>query len=278
MTTDQSTLKLTRPFMHGPAVRRLQELGDEIGFDTGPNDGIFGPDTKRAVEEIQRKLVLPIDGICGPATWARLISHFGHAPDSVFFDIRDTHPPPKLFGYMRKWKDIDGVTIHQTGCKMPTNANGWRRLNAHFGITSEGKIVIVNDALMMIWHAQGLSRNTIGIEISGNYEGICGNPNTLWKGGGPACYLDKKMSVAIGSVLRYIKIDLDRENQKFLRVHAHRQSANSRIADPGSEIWRHARNWIKYIDGTDGGPDYQMGSGRPIPREWNSDYDSKYWG
>ena len=51
-----NVLKFTKPMMHGPAVKRLQELGDLLGCDTGPNDGIFGKDTLKAVKAIQKKV------------------------------------------------------------------------------------------------------------------------------------------------------------------------------------------------------------------------------
>jgi len=51
----------------GPEVRRLQELL-EIGVD-----GSFGRDTEKAVRNFQRHNGLSADGICGLATWAKLL-------------------------------------------------------------------------------------------------------------------------------------------------------------------------------------------------------------
>ncbi|MGI8794015.1 MAG: peptidoglycan-binding protein [Acidimicrobiales bacterium] len=45
----------------------LQRRLGALGFDAGRVDGIFGPDTERALVEFQRNAGLVVDGICGPA-------------------------------------------------------------------------------------------------------------------------------------------------------------------------------------------------------------------
>ena len=65
-----------RPLRRGSrneAVRVLQRKLGELGFDAGTPDGIFGRLTTRAVRRYQRLNNLTVDGIVGPATWARLM-------------------------------------------------------------------------------------------------------------------------------------------------------------------------------------------------------------
>ena len=65
-----------RPLRRGSrneAVRVLQRKLGELGFDAGTPDGIFGKMTTRAVRRYQRLNNLKVDGIVGPATWARLM-------------------------------------------------------------------------------------------------------------------------------------------------------------------------------------------------------------
>ena len=156
------TLKLVNPMMEGSPVVRFQEMADLLGFDIGDNDGIFNQKTEEIVIAIQRKYGLFQDGICGPKTWEimltvlnsleknKIVNSFS-INDGVY-DIRKEHSHPKLYKCKRDWTAIDGVTLHQTGCNMPSNPLGWSKLNAHIGVTQEGKVIIVNDPTDFIWH------------------------------------------------------------------------------------------------------------------------------
>jgi N-acetyl-anhydromuramyl-L-alanine amidase AmpD len=59
---------------HGYQVKRLQRLLAERGFDPGAADGIFGPNTMKAVKEAQKAHSLDADGIAGPLTWTALLA------------------------------------------------------------------------------------------------------------------------------------------------------------------------------------------------------------
>lgn len=54
--------------MRGDDVRDLQRRLNQLGFDAGPEDGIFGPLAHGAVEEFQRNVGLDVDGVAGPET------------------------------------------------------------------------------------------------------------------------------------------------------------------------------------------------------------------
>lgn len=54
--------------MRGDDCLELQQRLNQLGFDAGPEDGIFGPLTRAAVEEFQRNMGLPVDGVAGPST------------------------------------------------------------------------------------------------------------------------------------------------------------------------------------------------------------------
>lgn len=66
-------LPILRMGMQGPAVERLQERLQALGFYTGSIDGIFGEGTKSAVETAQRNYDIYPDGVVGPVTWAVLL-------------------------------------------------------------------------------------------------------------------------------------------------------------------------------------------------------------
>lgn len=64
-----STLRLGQ---QGPAVARLQERLNDLTYDAGPADGIFGNRTHEAVRRFQRDHHLVDDGAAGPLTFAAL--------------------------------------------------------------------------------------------------------------------------------------------------------------------------------------------------------------
>lgn len=59
----------------GNGVKRLQQILIADGISCGPDgaDGDFGGNTNNAVMEYQRKHGLTADGICGKATWEKLM-------------------------------------------------------------------------------------------------------------------------------------------------------------------------------------------------------------
>jgi N-acetylmuramoyl-L-alanine amidase len=65
-------LYLRVPYMRGDDVLFLQRRLDELGFDSGPVDGIFSPLLEVAVTEFQRNAGLTVDGIVGETTLDRL--------------------------------------------------------------------------------------------------------------------------------------------------------------------------------------------------------------
>lgn len=58
----------------GSEVTEIQERLNELGFNAGVEDGIFGPNTQRAVEGFQQDGGLKVDGIVGPESWSALFS------------------------------------------------------------------------------------------------------------------------------------------------------------------------------------------------------------
>lgn len=60
-----STLKIGN---RGEEVKELQEKLNQLGFDCGKVDGIFGTKTQNAVKQFQKVFLLTQDGIVGPKT------------------------------------------------------------------------------------------------------------------------------------------------------------------------------------------------------------------
>jgi hypothetical protein len=67
-----TTNPVLRTGSRGAAVVRLQNRLAALHYDTGPIDGIFGPQTFHGVVAFQKVNGLVRDGIVGPRTWAAL--------------------------------------------------------------------------------------------------------------------------------------------------------------------------------------------------------------
>ena len=77
-------LYLRTPYLRGDDVDDLQRRLQSLGFDTGRVDGIFGPDTAKALEDFQRNAGITTDAICGPDS-VRELDRLGRmaAPGSI---------------------------------------------------------------------------------------------------------------------------------------------------------------------------------------------------
>lgn len=81
-------LYLQRPMMRGDDVEELQLRLGGLGFDAGRVDGIFGPDTVRALSEFQRNVGVTVDGIFGAECLAAMNRIGGRAGDRTVAVVR----------------------------------------------------------------------------------------------------------------------------------------------------------------------------------------------
>ncbi len=66
-------LHYRRPMLRGDDVAELQRQLNALGFDAGKVDGIFGPDTHRALIDFQHNRRMAEDGIAGPRVIGELV-------------------------------------------------------------------------------------------------------------------------------------------------------------------------------------------------------------
>lgn len=76
--------------MRGDDVLDLQQRLNQLGFDAGMEDGIFGPSSRAAVMEFQANVGLDVDGIVGARTLEALQRlHRGHQAAGVSTRVRE---------------------------------------------------------------------------------------------------------------------------------------------------------------------------------------------
>jgi len=82
--------------MSGEAVRSLQEMLNQLGYDCGTADGVFGSHTRDAVIAFQEKENLTADGIAGPQTLTVLAARAATPDPDAQLDEPDGPAQPEL--------------------------------------------------------------------------------------------------------------------------------------------------------------------------------------
>lgn len=283
----------------GAAVRSLRrKINRILGYPYLKNSQVFDVETANQLAIAQMRLgSLAPDGVFGPKTKTSMDDYFNSLANQVFIDPIHEHPNltdlrdstrPRLASGFHFVPNLIGVTIHQTGCQLGDRPKRLKRVNAHFLATKSGGAYLLNDLITFIWHAQGLSYFTLGLEIEGNYEGIIGKPSTLWRPhtqGGPDYVGDdilEGVRFACDTIFEYLT-DLFFDNfVTWERVHAHCQSHSSRINDPGESIWTNVGTpWMRRLCLPEGDgnqkdingliSEFTLGTGRPIPLKWQEE-------
>lgn len=163
---------------------------------------------------------------------------------------------------------------------MGEKVDSWRTLDAHIGITQGGICYILQPFDLQIWHGNGLSPFTIGIEFEGSNEGIPGYPKqgAGWFYIGGKTELTKSQISASEELFALLQSEFNAHHQPWVGVWGHRQSSKSRQCDPGHEIWKSVGvPWRRLINCFPYQLQKTWGDGSPIPVEWDAESNSKFW-
>ncbi len=201
-------------------------------------------------------------------------------PGTEFNDRRRTalqvHDGQKAAG--RPWKTVTGICLHQTACVLGERPERWDTVGAHIGITRSGKVMLMHSFDKIVAHGNKWNTQTVGIEIDGLYEGVDGDPHTVWDDPSTPRHevgqrLTPESIKASKDVIRWIVAEVASHGGKVRALVAHRQASINRRNDPGSAIWQEvALPLHAELSLTDGGKGFTLGNGLPIPEAWNPAY------
>jgi N-acetyl-anhydromuramyl-L-alanine amidase AmpD len=180
--------------------------------------------------------------------------------------------PNKHAKRVRAWGEITGVTLHQTGIYMQNTVKRFHRLRAHFGIIDPrgvGTIVQVYPLTTVLWHANGLNPDTVGIEINGLFEGREGKGLPRYQRHLKLCHPSAAQIEAARRCIEWIREEVVRHGGELSKIYAHRQASSTRRADPGSRVWQDVALWAEDNLGLATRPTETRGKGQPIPEAWD---------
>ena len=137
------------------AVFRAQ---DALGIKA---DGVFGPQTKAAVEAYQRAHGLADDGIIGPATWAALTGAVATDPPAF---------PPSNYG-IRTGAPPSLIVVHHSETRSAADTKRiltGRGLSTHFEVDRDGVVhCYLDPGKFVAWHCGGgVNARSIGIDVT----------------------------------------------------------------------------------------------------------------
>lgn len=264
----------------GPEVLRLQQQLLDLGYvlPRWGADSSLGDETLAAAARFEADHGLPrspdkkVDAGTVDAI-ARLWGQRSSIAPSGFSDETGKHDGRQRVK-SRAWTAVKGITLHQTACVLGEKAQRWHTLAAHVGVTAAGQILLVNPLCSVVWHGNGFNTDDVGVEIDGHFEGIQGDPHTLWR---PSNQPDLMGSVASAAQLqaardavRWICDEVARHGGHVQNIHAHRMSSADRRSDPGSQLWREVGLWARdTLALSDQGAGFCIGGGRPVPEAWD---------
>jgi len=114
------------PLMEGPDVQYVQTRLKQLGFYTGPANGVYGPETRDAVIRAQQNFGLAADGIVGPDTYNAL----GLSPEDdvtvapeyvIYIDTRALQLSLRQFG-----REIGVYPVAVGTADTPTPLGDWK--------------------------------------------------------------------------------------------------------------------------------------------------------
>ena len=209
----------------------------------------------------------------------------------MIIDLRGKIKAPTRFGTFTRTRPLLGVTLHRTAGIKGEHESDWHNesdpsqtLSAHIGVTMGGNVFLLQPFELGIWHAEGLSPCTIGIELEGNGDGFLfpnGTPY-YWKPGGGPHDIPEAMLSACDELFDFILAEFDKMGIPWLGVYAHRQADADRECDPGRLAWELIGvPWRQRLNADPAQLDWTCGTGRPIPHVWDPASKHKFgpgWG
>lgn len=158
---------------------------------------------------------------------------------------------------------VDALILHQTGISRGSNLESYDRVAAHFVILPDGRILRLHENWFLVYASNGFNSRSVAVEFVGNFA----NEHGVWWQSPQG--LRSRLSPAQARAGRHLVIYL-RRSLRISYVFAHRQANRDKSNCCGPEIWSSVGEWALRNGLSDGGANYSLPDGLPIPDEWRA--------
>jgi len=197
---------------------------------------------------------------------------FADTTEGAFRNLTGAHELLRERGIAkpRDMSEVDTIVLHQTATRLGNEPGEYYRIAAHVAVNSAGEVFYVNDLSFFIYHAHAYSRNSISLTVDGNFAGIEGETQITGAGAlGKTHELTGEQVTGAQQAILWIVGECAKLGANITDIVAHRQSSNQKQTDPGSALWRSVAIWAQRELGLVNRFYEVLGSGYPIPRQWD---------
>lgn len=180
----------------------------------------------------------------------------------------------------RDISQLAGLTLHQTACRLSLSA--LPKVPADYVVKLDGSIYCLRPMEEWCWHAQGLSKTTLGVEIECRVPGLIGDASTFWRSTKEIALGKKMIDVQIkpteeqlnsarklcGFLLSNIAERQGLPIEGRLAIYAHRQAHSSRRSDPGQQLWAEIAERVSDVGRTRCVDTFVYKTGKALPDQW----------
>ncbi len=169
----------------------------------------------------------------------------------------------------RNASSVDAVVLHQMGFDRGSKAAPYLRVKAHFIVLQNGIIAQLHRFKDYLHSSNELNSRSVAMEFAGNFPSDRGR---WWHPSGTTANArhDREHHMSptqVSAGLYLVKYLAMNHGIRF--VFAHRQAGTHHNC-PGPEIWFNIGEPARRMGLSDGGYNYKLGDGRPIPDSWRN--------
>lgn len=171
--------------------------------------------------------------------------------------------------------NVHAVVLHQMAFTRGNNYKKYLRTTANYIILGDGGIYKLHPHSTRLPASNGFNSGSVSIEFAGNFpsRSRSTDPDHWWYPDGKEHSPSYQNQVTLQQVQAGQFLLHHLQGLGINTVLSHRQSSASRGNDPGPDLWGGVGEYgVRVLGMSDGGPDFAVGSGKPIRQDWRDTF------